>query len=74
MTDMNKLKTGTVKWFSNSKGYGFIRFEGLGRDVFVHYSSIQASGFRTLAEGETVQFELQEGPRGPQAGNVTRYD
>ena len=61
--------TGTVKWFNESKGYGFIEREE-GKDVFVHFSSIEASGFKTLAEGQKVEFEIEDGPKGPQATNV----
>ena len=67
---MSRL-SGTVKWFNDAKGFGFIQREG-GPDVFVHYSGIQASGFKTLAEGDKVEFEIVEGPKGPQAGNVTK--
>jgi CspA family cold shock protein len=63
--------TGTVKWFNNTKGYGFIT-QGSGADVFVHYSAIQQQGFKTLREGEQVEFDIKMGPRGPQAENVTR--
>jgi CspA family cold shock protein len=63
--------TGKVKWFNNAKGYGFIEREA-GTDVFVHYSAIQGAGFRTLEEGQAVEFEIVDGPKGPQAGNVTR--
>ncbi len=63
--------TGKVKWFNNAKGYGFIEREG-GNDVFVHFSAIQGSGFRTLEEGQAVEFEIVDGPKGPQAGNVTK--
>ncbi len=59
---------GKVKWFSKQKGYGFI--EGEGRDIFVHYSSIQGDGFRTLEEGQGVEFDIIQGPRGEQAANV----
>lgn len=62
---------GKVKWFNPEKGYGFIEREE-GGDVFVHFSAIQTEGFKTLEEGETVEFEIVEGPRGPQAANVTR--
>ena len=62
--------TGTVKWFNETKGYGFIEQEG-GPDVFVHFSAIQGSGFRTLAEGQEVEFNVTEGKKGPQAENVT---
>ena len=61
---------GVVKWFNEKKGYGFLSQED-GDDVFVHYSSIQGDGFKTLKEGDTVEFEVQEGPKGPQAVNVT---
>src|ERR1700742_3667122 len=63
--------TGKVKWFNNAKGYGFIEREG-GSDVFVHYSAIQGDGFRSLEEGQAVEFEIVDGPKGPQAGNVTK--
>jgi len=62
-------ETGVVKWFNAAKGYGFIRRSD-GDDVFVHYSAIQMSGYRTLEEGMQVEFEVQEGPKGPQAVNV----
>lgn len=61
---------GTVKWFNESKGYGFISPEE-GKDVFVHFSEIKMDGFKTLSEGQLVQFEVTEGPKGPQAVNVT---
>jgi CspA family cold shock protein len=64
------LAQGTVKWFSNEKGYGFIEREG-GEDVFVHFSAIQSKGFRTLAEGSQVEFDVVQGPKGLQAANVT---
>jgi len=63
--------TGTVKWFSGQKGYGFIEREG-GDDVFVHFSAIQGEGFRNLEEGDQVEFEVESGPKGPQATNVVR--
>jgi CspA family cold shock protein len=63
--------TGKVKWFNNAKGYGFIERDG-GSDVFVHFSAVQGSGFRTLEEGQAVEFEIVDGPKGPQAGNVTK--
>lgn len=62
---------GQVKWFNDAKGYGFISRES-GPDVFVHYSAIQGDGFRSLAEGQQVQFELTEGPKGLQATNVQK--
>jgi CspA family cold shock protein len=61
--------TGTVKWFSDNKGYGFISREG-GDDVFVHFSAIQGEGFRTLDEGQQVEFSIQQGPKGLQAADV----
>jgi cold shock protein len=63
--------TGKVKWFNNAKGYGFIEREG-GSDVFVHYSAISGAGFRSLEEGQAVEFEIVDGPKGPQAGNVIK--
>ena len=65
---MNK---GTVKWFNAEKGYGFITGED-GKDVFVHFSAIQGEGFKSLEEGQTVEFEVQQGARGPQAANVVK--
>jgi CspA family cold shock protein len=62
---------GTVKWFNESKGFGFIEQEE-GRDVFVHYSAINGSGFKTLNEGEHVEFEIVDGPKGPAAANVVK--
>ncbi|AZS16413.1 MULTISPECIES: cold shock domain-containing protein [Paenibacillus] len=62
---------GTVKWFNAEKGYGFISVEG-GEDVFVHFSAIQGDGFKTLDEGQAVEFEITEGNRGPQAANVIK--
>jgi len=62
---------GTVKWFNGAKGYGFIQ-RSTGEDVFVHFSAIQANGYRTLNEGETVEFELMSGPKGYSASNVRR--
>jgi cold shock protein len=62
---------GTVKWFNGAKGYGFIQ-RSTGEDVFVHFSAIQENGYRTLNEGETVEFDLLKGPKGFQAGNVIR--
>jgi CspA family cold shock protein len=68
-TVMDERVTGTIKWFSNSKGYGFIERQD-GPDVFVHYSAIKSEGFRTLEEGQTVEFDIEEGPKGLQAANV----
>jgi CspA family cold shock protein len=65
------IATGRVKWFNDAKGYGFIARED-GPDVFVHYSAIQGDGFRSLAEGQQVQFEITEGPKGLQATNVQK--
>ena len=62
---------GVVKWFSESKGYGFIQREETGKDVFVHYTAIAGEGFRTLREGQRVQFEVVEGPKGLQADRVS---
>ena len=66
---MSDRITGTVKWFNGSKGYGFISREG-GPDVFVHFSAIQGDGFKNLDEGQQVEFEVEQGPKGPQAVNV----
>lgn len=68
------MATGIVKWFNNAKGYGFIQPEQGEQDIFVHFSSIQSDGYRTLKEGQTVQFEAQEGPKGLQATNVVLPD
>jgi CspA family cold shock protein len=65
------MARGTVKWFSNQKGYGFITPES-GKDVFVHHSAIQGDGYKTLEEGQAVEFEIQQGPKGEQAVNVVK--
>lgn len=65
------MQTGTVKWFNAEKGYGFIEMEG-GNDVFVHFSAIVGEGFKTLDEGQRVEFDVVEGNRGPQAENVVK--
>jgi len=64
------MATGKVKWFNDSKGYGFIEQDEGGPDVFVHQTAIQAEGYRSLTEDQKVEFELQDGPKGPQAANV----
>ena len=66
------MSTGKVKWFNESKGYGFIEPEGGGRDVFVHYSAIQGEGYKTLSEGQAVEFDIIQGEKGPQASNVLK--
>jgi CspA family cold shock protein len=64
------MATGTVKWFSDEKGFGFITPDDQGKDLFVHFSGIAGDGFRTLPEGAKVEYEAQEGPKGPNAANV----
>ncbi len=66
---MSERITGTVKWFNSGKGYGFLTRDG-GADVFVHQSAIQAEGYRTLVEGQRVEFEVEQGPKGDKANNV----
>jgi CspA family cold shock protein len=65
------MKTGVVKWFNNEKGFGFISVEGEG-DVFVHFSAISGEGYKSLEEGQSVQFDVVEGTKGPQAANVVK--
>jgi len=64
------MATGTVKWFNASKGYGFISPNSGGDDVFAHFSSIEMDGYKTLKEGQRVEFEIQDGPKGPQAAHI----
>jgi len=68
------MATGLVKWFNDSKGFGFIQADGNERDVFVHYSAISGEGFKTLVEGQRVNFDLIDGPKGPQASNVMKAE
>jgi cold shock protein len=70
MLEEKRMAQGTVKWFNGDKGFGFIAQEDGGDDVFVHYSAIQTSGYRTLDENQKVEFEITQGPKGPQAENV----
>lgn len=66
---MSNTVTGTVKWFNEAKGFGFLEQQG-GADVFAHFSAIVGSGFKTLTEGQTVEFSITQGPKGPQAENI----
>ena len=66
------MAKGKVKWFNDAKGFGFIQADGIEKDIFVHHTSIKADGFRSLNEGEDVEFDLTEGPKGPKAENVMR--
>jgi CspA family cold shock protein len=68
------MATGTVKWFNDAKGYGFISPEGGGKDLFVHHSAIVGEGYRSLREGARVEFEAREGQKGPEAANVSTID
>lgn len=68
----NKMAQGTVKWFNNEKGFGFIAPENGGKDVFVHHTAIQGEGYKSLNEGEVVQFDVVKGPKGDQASNVVK--
>ena len=67
-----EMAKGTVKWFSDQKGYGFVTPEGGRKDVFVHYSALQGEGFKTLSEGDIVEFDITQGPKGEQAANVRK--
>jgi cold shock protein len=69
--EVSNMATGTVKWFSDDKGFGFITPDDPGKDLFVHYSGIAGDGFKTLAEGARVSYEAEQGPKGPAAVNVT---
>jgi CspA family cold shock protein len=68
------MATGTVKWFNDSKGFGFITPEAGGEDLFAHFSAIQSSGFKTLREGQRVNFDVTSGPKGQQAANIRPID
>lgn len=68
----SQMAKGTIKWFSDQKGYGFITPEGGKKDVFVHFSALQGEGFKTLAEGQEVSFDIVQGPKGEQAANVVK--
>lgn len=68
------MSTGTVKWFNDAKGYGFVRPDDGGKDIFVHHSAIAMKGFRTLSEGDRVSYTIGNGPKGPQAEGVTKVE
>lgn len=68
------MTTGTVKWFNDTKGFGFIAPEGGGEDLFAHFSAIQGQGFKTLTEGQRVAFDITQGPKGKQASNIRAAD
>lgn len=70
MREQDNMAQGTVKWFNAEKGFGFIAVDGGGEDVFVHFSAIQGAGYRTLEENQRVEFEVAQGPKGPQADRV----
>lgn len=69
---MSNREKGTVKWFNDQKGFGFIAPESGAKDVFVHHSAVMANGFRSLAEGDKVEFSIEQGPKGPSAANVSK--
>lgn len=69
---MSERLTGVVKWFNDAKGYGFIARDNGGADVFVHYSAVAGGGFKSLAEGQRVEFTIEQGPKGPAAANVVK--
>ena len=66
------MAQGTIKWFSDEKGYGFVTPDGGGKDVFVHFSALQGEGFKSLAEGQKISFDITQGPKGEQAANVVK--
>jgi cold shock protein len=69
---MSQISTGVVKWFNNTKGYGFIKVDGSEKDIFVHYSGITGNGYKSLEEGQRVQFVIAQGQKGPEARDVER--